>query len=225
MSITRVDLSHTTLAAIQSYAFADCVCLEEVLFPPTLATLGAYAFQCCCEVTRVDLSHTRLAAIEKGAFYGCDALVSVLFPPTLRTIGKQAFRGCISITNLRFPPKLTTIGQSAFNRCCALTDLALPMALTTLGAWYERTPSAMPCCRVIFFCLLGVHLCTFCRSNFGHLRALFFFQIYIPIWPHDAHMTPCARAPVHGCAHVCRSIVLSDPVYVCVVCVCVCVRV
>ena len=71
-------------------SFTNCYSLESIWLPPTLKTIGQYAFYGCSYLSEVILSEG-LRTIEYYAFSGCNSLYEIVFPSTLKEIKTGAF--------------------------------------------------------------------------------------------------------------------------------------
>jgi hypothetical protein len=105
-----------SLTSIDAHAFQDCTGLTSVVFPASLTSIGQFAFFECTALTSVNLSAcTSLTAIGYSAFYDCTGLISVAFPASLTSIGDNAFELCTGLTEVRLgatPP--ATLGDDIF---------------------------------------------------------------------------------------------------------------
>lgn len=115
----RVPLAGSKLTSIGAHAFDGVTKLRYLTLPPTLKTIGEYAFYGC-----------ESGEIEKDGFTRCTALES---------IGKYAFSGWnntyslsmyVDLTNC----KLTTINEGTF-RNSRLASVKLPASVTTIGSY------------------------------------------------------------------------------------------
>ena len=70
--------------------FTNCYNLQSIWLPPTLKTIGQYAFYGCSYLSEVILSEG-LRTIEYYAFSGCNSLYEIVFPSTLKEIKTGAF--------------------------------------------------------------------------------------------------------------------------------------
>lgn len=137
MDEKTIDLGLTSLHEIPDYAFYG-TCVDSVIFPKQVETIGAYAFSEC--------KRNRLAkffipssvkTIKEGAFSSKDFCASFEFEEgsQLQTIGDCAFEGTSVIGNEEFvlPSGLKDIGKSAFKNCKYLEILTIPASVTSIG--------------------------------------------------------------------------------------------
>lgn len=104
------------LETIDRDAFADCLKLEEVIFPDSLMGIGENAFYGCSGLEHIGFSAAkRLTLIGSGAFYGNESLGYVLLPDHLKTIGDETFMNCTALQNVTIPSPIEIIGYGAFS--------------------------------------------------------------------------------------------------------------
>ena len=138
-----------------SYAFAECVNLQQVQLPQSLTQIEEGAFFGCTALNQIRLSakfktiHPKtfaqctslkafnlplgLATIKESAFAGCTALEKVFLPDKVTQVDAMAFFGCTNLLRLQLSDNLKTLGQSAFAGCTALTRVTIPAALEEMG--------------------------------------------------------------------------------------------
>ena len=99
-SILNVDLSDDLITAIPAKAFyayfydqseyRPYSLLESIILPPTLTSIGSFAF------------------------YGCDHLTSITIPASVKTIERYAFYKCDNLTEISGGNGVETVGDKAF---------------------------------------------------------------------------------------------------------------
>jgi hypothetical protein len=95
--------------------------LVSLILPPTLQSIGAYAF------------------------YQSSSLATLVLPDSLREIGDSAFAEC-AVEELDLPPRLQTLAAGAFAGCPALKRVAIPDSLGSLGTYsFALCPSLAEC--------------------------------------------------------------------------------
>ena len=124
--ITRIDLSHTRVTALEKHAFANCTSLAEIIFPDTLVHMGEYCFYSCAAITAPTWPRPKSPLWQKACFNAARAyqpsrclphslpLVPAASSPAVRWRGSNG---------------LTTIAEGAFAQCSALTDLRTPASV------------------------------------------------------------------------------------------------
>jgi hypothetical protein len=101
----------TGLTAIGDNAFSGCVNLSAITLPPTITSIGYYAFG-----SSVD---------NQGYPVPCSSLHSIVIPEGVTTIGDYAFSRS-GLTEVILPPSVTSIGTLAFGECNNLEYVYLP---------------------------------------------------------------------------------------------------
>ena len=83
----------------------------KTVIPNSVTSIGAYAFQGCCEFT------------------------SIIVPNSVSSIGDFAFDGCSGLTSIIIPNSVTSIGDYAFVNCSSLSEvnsnIEIPFAIST----------------------------------------------------------------------------------------------
>ena len=110
--------------------------VTEVVLPPEVTTVGAYAFYNYKHITSVTL--TNVVEIGNYAFYGNTALTSLSLGDVVE-IGDSAFKACTGLTVLTLPESVSSISYGAFSGCTALQTLNYnATALSWGGGSVER---------------------------------------------------------------------------------------
>lgn len=116
-----------TLESIGEYAFRGQSALAvPLVFPEGFTALGESAFY-ESGITAVTLPEG-VESIPDLCFYGCAGLAEINLPDSLRHIGSLAFVGA-RITRLELPKGLETIGEDAFASCELLKEVSAPIEL------------------------------------------------------------------------------------------------
>ena len=103
--------------------FADCLQLEEVSLPITLASIGA------------------------GSFDNCGALRDIMIPVYVYRIEAMAFRNCKNLKELSIPSGTLKIGAFAFQNCSSLLTLTIPDSVVEIGDNFAKdSPNVMVYC-------------------------------------------------------------------------------
>ena len=108
--LVSVNLSNSSLTAVDNSAFINCTSLKSVTLPETIVK------------------------IDERAFQGCSSLSEINFPVSLEKIGARAFAGCTSLTVIVFGG-VTEISDSAFESCTDLRSITLPKTLKSIGPY------------------------------------------------------------------------------------------
>ena len=107
-------------------------CIQEVVLPSTLKTIGHNAFTGTMQLQAISLPAS-LKTIESGAFSNCGALRDIAFSDGLTTIGEAAFSYCASLTEVNLPDSVEQIGPNAFLYCSELASFRYPLSLQTVS--------------------------------------------------------------------------------------------
>ena len=132
-----------SVTEIGSYAFADCIDLENVTIPSGLTTLGEGAFKGCDSLTALTITDN-MEQINLDAFSGCTineigvhisdlakyctANNTHLLPGT-----KRLYFGGEELTELAIPEGVTEVGSYAFMCCPSLRSVTFPNSLKVVG--------------------------------------------------------------------------------------------
>jgi len=89
---TRVNLP-TTVTAINSRAFQDCVNLTTVTGLDNVTKISSNAFNGCSALTNITFG-SALTSISTSTFQNCTALGEIYVPNTVTSVNNTAFTGC-----------------------------------------------------------------------------------------------------------------------------------
>ena len=117
---------------IPSYLCKNMSLLDTIVLPPSVKSLGQYAFAFCTNLKSINLPVTQ-KTLPVSFFEGCTALESIELPATLTTISTDAFYGCTSLKEINLHEGIETIYQRAFFNC-KLTEITIPSTVSSLGA-------------------------------------------------------------------------------------------
>ncbi len=119
------------VVGVAEKAFFRCDGIESVNLPPTVNTIGAYAFSWCADLTGVMCPG--VVFVEERAFMGCKKLCRVDFSKSLESIEDKAFSYCTSIEQMALPQSLFFMGAGVFEGCKNLFAISLPDKLTEIN--------------------------------------------------------------------------------------------
>ena len=105
--------------------------IDTIVLPPSVKSLGTYAFANCTLLKSINLPVTQ-KTLPTSFLEGCTSLESIELPETLTTISTDAFYGCTKLANVNLHEGLETIYQRAFYNC-ALTSVTIPSTVTSIG--------------------------------------------------------------------------------------------
>ena len=148
-AFTGSRLSSVTLPksvySIDSYAFADCVGLSEVVFNEGLKIIGNGAFRGCKALTSF-VSPQSLEYIGQQAFRGSAISFAALKGEGL-TVSYNAFKGCGSLKYVLMTSGVESIYDNAFDSCTGLEGISVPKEVSAIS------PLALTNCpRATVFC-------------------------------------------------------------------------
>ncbi len=120
------------ITAIEDFAFAWSILLEEINFPTGLQSLGTECFSFCQSLCGDLMFHHGIERIGNGCFSYCFSLNNrVEFPSTLKSIGTDAFYDT-PLKEVGFQEGLESIGNRAFEQC-SLVEVLLPQSCSRIG--------------------------------------------------------------------------------------------
>ena len=134
---------YNTSSKITSFVFGDSVevipaylcknmnLLDTIVLPPSVNSLGTYAFAFCSNLKSINLPVTQ-KTLPISFLEGCTSLESIELPATLTTISSDAFYGCSKLANVTLHEGITTINQRAFYNC-KLAAITIPQSVTSIG--------------------------------------------------------------------------------------------
>ena len=105
--------------------------LDTVVLPPSVKSLGQYAFQYCTSLKSINLPVTQ-KTLPQSFLEGCTSLETIVLPATLTTISTDVFYGCSKLANVNLHEGITTIGLRAFYNC-KLSEVTIPSTVTSIG--------------------------------------------------------------------------------------------
>ena len=122
-----------SLTAIGVYAFGFCTALREIYLPENLTTLGSQAFWYCSSLQEIVIPDG-ITQLESSIFCGCSALKKVTLPDSIKTISHMVFYSCSSLSEINLPQSLVSMSSDVFNGCRSLQSIELPENLHSLTA-------------------------------------------------------------------------------------------
>ena len=111
------------LISIDYGAFQNCTNLVSVTFPPSLRSIGTYAFQ-NSGLKSLSLNEG-FKTFNQYCFRSCSSLKTVSIPNSVTTIPIQVFQSCSNLTTVIIGTGITSIGNNCFANCTKLTSFTV----------------------------------------------------------------------------------------------------
>ena len=116
--------------AIPAYLCKNMSLLDTIVLPPSVNSLGIYAFMGCTSLKSINLPVTQ-KTLPEGFLRGCTSLERIELPATLTTIKTDVFYYCSSLKEINLHEGITEIYTDAF-RYCKLSTVTIPSTVTTI---------------------------------------------------------------------------------------------
>ncbi len=104
-----------TLTTIGSYAFAESTALKDFTITSSINKLVMFAFSEASALEKVVFEEGALTTIPRNCFYKCTALSDIQISSNITTIEKYAFAGCTSLKSIYIPSTVTSIDKTSFS--------------------------------------------------------------------------------------------------------------
>lgn len=134
--------SDSEILIFEESAF-DSSSIEEIKIPPSLTTIGKFAFVNCSNLKTIEIPiNSNLQEIKCGAFCWCTKIEQIYFPPKIKEISYRCFDNCSKLKNIIIPKnsELQSIGSFAFDSS-PIECITIPTSFVKLlDAWCIRTP-------------------------------------------------------------------------------------
>jgi hypothetical protein len=102
------------IAEIDFAAFEGATNLETVAWPPTVVSIGGYAFKGCENLEEVSFDNINSIGLE--AFMG-SGIRELVLPEGVQSVGMRAFSECANLETVTLPQSLTELSQTMFTYC------------------------------------------------------------------------------------------------------------
>ncbi len=107
------------IAEIDFAAFEGATNLETVAWPPTVVSIGGYAFKGCVNLEEVSFDNINSIGLE--AFMG-SGIRELVLPEGVQSVGMRAFSECANLETVTLPQSLTELAQTMFTYCPNLRE-------------------------------------------------------------------------------------------------------
>lgn len=111
---------------INSYAFAECYNLEEVVFEQTVIESEKG------EISASSTTNGKFKKLNEGAFRNCTGLKEIILPSTTQILDRYAFYNCTALNNCPIPTGLEKIESRAFYQCSSLKEVIVSRPVTMM---------------------------------------------------------------------------------------------
>ena len=119
----------------------DCTSMTSVTFPPSVKSIGEYAFDGCSNLANIDLQSSLYCSIGSYAFRG-SAITSLFLPPTVGAIGQGAFADIDELSQIIFATTPTPEIKYPFDDPLSATIYATDVfGLYELDDWKPAFPN------------------------------------------------------------------------------------
>ncbi|MBR3884044.1 MAG: leucine-rich repeat protein [Bacteroidaceae bacterium] len=118
------------IVRIERCAFEYILLSEEIVLPPSIKSIGEYAFY-CANIERMIIPEG-VTNIEQYTFQWCEKLQHVQLPKTLKEIGHAAFSHC-SFNDFVIPDSVHTIQDYAFDCNNNLQTITIGSGVRSIG--------------------------------------------------------------------------------------------
>lgn len=113
--------------------------IKEIILPKHLVSLDSFAFAYCANLTDV-VFRGGPKRIAHGCFQECLSLKNVRFSNGLEFIAHAAFMGCSSLKHITFPKSVDTISNDAFSFCGLKTISFLGDTVSLFNRTFHENP-------------------------------------------------------------------------------------
>ena len=120
------------VTSIGSFAFYECLSLDDVRIPGSVRTIESFAFDSCSSLLHISIPDG-VCSIGDSAFRNSTSLGDISIPDSVTFIGECAFRKCGALTKARLPEQLTILSVKLFSECACLTNIRIPDSVTSIG--------------------------------------------------------------------------------------------
>jgi len=112
---------------IGRFAFSNNTELQHVFIESSLSEcyIDSFAFAECNLLKQIIIPHS-IRSIQNGTFKNCTSLLQFEIPNSVVSIGEEAFAGCKSLQEIKIPNTVIRIERYAFSNCNSLEKIIIP---------------------------------------------------------------------------------------------------
>ena len=110
--LTSIELPD--ISTIPEYCFKNCISLSSIQIPENAMYIQSFAFADCIQLNNVTFTNDNLNQINQDAFYNCSSLTQIQLPSSLHTIDQYSF-SYSGLTEITLPEGISSINQYAFS--------------------------------------------------------------------------------------------------------------
>ncbi len=129
--LLNVDLPEK-LIELNSYAFANCYSMREIIIPAGVSSIGEGAFS-GCETAKKLIVKGSVKEIGYAAFSNCSSLTEVKFSHTVEVFSGMSFAFCTSLQKMVIPEGTKELSDMVFYGCNKLTEIELSSTINYFG--------------------------------------------------------------------------------------------
>merc|ERR1740124_584641 len=111
--------------------FQNCLSLQTLVLPSSLAILGEGAFLNCSSLHTMHLP-TSLTTMGDGVFDQCGSLEEIFIQGPIPLLPMKTFNNCCRLKRVVLPESIISIKEDAFRNCASLLKLSLPSSVESI---------------------------------------------------------------------------------------------
>ncbi len=129
-----------SVTSVGELAFWQCVSLSDIHMPVNITTIKPRAFSGCTSLESIEIPEG-VNQIPWAAFSDCTSLKNIKLPESLSawiSIDENAFAGCTSLETIDLPENMNAMGEEVFSGCTSLSNIILPQTLVNIPRYAFR---------------------------------------------------------------------------------------
>ena len=136
----------STVNSIASWGFCFCNNLTSINVPPSVESIGIYAFTSCSGKINIDPTNKNYTSLDGVLFNktastliqcGTSTSGSYSIPSSVDSIGDNAFYNCNLMSSVSIPSSVISIADYAFYNCSGLASITVNSRPVSLGSSYS----------------------------------------------------------------------------------------